>query len=57
MKRIRFEPGVPAEVRAIEREVAMRILVALHRYAETAQGDLRMHHMNTREAKGEQRAG
>lgn len=41
MKRIRFEPNVPAEVRAIEREIAMRILVALHRYAQTGEGDVK----------------
>ena len=41
MKRIRFEPNVPAEVRTIERETAMRILVALDRYAETGEGDVK----------------
>jgi len=41
VKRIRFEPNVPAEVRAIERETALRILVALHRYAETGEGDVK----------------
>jgi len=41
VKRIRFEPNVPAEVRAIERETALRILVALHRYAETSEGDVK----------------
>lgn len=41
MKRIRFEPNVPAEVRAIERQTAMRVLQALHRYAETGQGDVK----------------
>ena len=41
MKRIRFEPSVPAEVRTIERETAMRILVALDRYAETGEGDVK----------------
>ena len=41
MKHIRFEPNVPAEVRAIERQTAMRVLQALHRYAETGQGDVK----------------
>lgn len=41
MKRIRFEPNVPAEVRAIERQAAMRVLDALHRYADTGQGDVK----------------
>ena len=41
MKHIRFEPNVPAEVRGIERQTAMRILQALHRYAETGQGDVK----------------
>ena len=41
MKRIRFDPSVPAEVRAIERETAMRILQALHRYAETGRGNVK----------------
>ena len=41
MKRIRFEPSVPAEVRAIEREAALQILTALHRYAETGVGSVK----------------
>ena len=41
MKHIRFEPNVPAEVRVIERQTAMRILQALHRYAESGQGDVK----------------
>jgi mRNA interferase RelE/StbE len=41
VKKIRFAPNVPAEVRAIERETALRILVALHRYAETGEGDVK----------------
>lgn len=41
MKKIRFAPNVPAEVRAIERETAFRILVALHRYAETGDGEVK----------------
>ncbi len=38
MKEIRFEPNVPAEVRAIDRPTAMQILTALHRYAQTGEG-------------------
>lgn len=38
MKKIQFQPNVPAEVRAIERETALGILKALHRYAETGEG-------------------
>jgi mRNA-degrading endonuclease RelE of RelBE toxin-antitoxin system len=38
MKTIRFDPNVPAQVRAIEQPAALGILRALHRYAETGQG-------------------
>ena len=38
VKKIRFEPNVPAEVRAIEQRAALGILRALHRYAETGKG-------------------
>ena len=38
MKKIRFEPHVPAEVRAIAQPIALDILKALHRYAETGRG-------------------
>ena len=41
MKRIRFSPNAPAEVRSIDKESALRILKALHRYAETGQGDVK----------------
>jgi mRNA interferase RelE/StbE len=41
VKKIRFEPNVPAEVRAIDRDTAMRILAALHRYAATGEGDVK----------------
>jgi len=41
VKRIRSEPNVPAEIRAIDRDIALRILVALHRYAETGVGDVK----------------
>ncbi len=38
MKKIRFQPDVPAEVRAIAQPIALGILKALHRYAETGHG-------------------
>jgi mRNA interferase RelE/StbE len=38
VKRIRFEPNVPAEVRSIEKQTALQILTALHRYADTGVG-------------------
>ena len=38
MKRIHFEPAVPAQVRAIPQHIAMTILKAIHRYAETGAG-------------------
>ena len=38
MKKIRFEPNVPEEVRAIEQKTALQILEAIHRYAETGVG-------------------
>ena len=38
MKKIRFLPSVPAEVRAIPQPIALDILKALHRYMETGQG-------------------
>ncbi len=41
MKKIRFNPGVPAEVRAIEQETALDILKALHRYVETGHGNVK----------------
>lgn len=38
MKKIRFLPNVPVEVRAIPQPIALDILKALHRYMETGQG-------------------
>jgi mRNA-degrading endonuclease RelE of RelBE toxin-antitoxin system len=38
MKKIRFQPNVPAEVRAINQREAMGILQAIHRYAATGAG-------------------
>ena len=41
MKKIRFLPNVPAEVRAIPQHEAMSILKALHRYIETGHGKVK----------------
>ena len=41
MKRIRFSPYVQSDVRAIDRENAMRVLNALHRYADEGHGDVK----------------
>lgn len=41
MKRIRFQPNVLAEVRAIEQRTALRILEVVHRYAETGEGHVK----------------
>jgi mRNA-degrading endonuclease RelE of RelBE toxin-antitoxin system len=41
VKSIRFHPNVPREVRAIEQSKALDILQALHRYAESGDGDVK----------------
>lgn len=41
MKKIEFQPNVPAEVRALPQQTAMVILGAIHRYAESGDGDVR----------------
>ena len=41
MKRIRFEPKVPAEVRSVDQQSALQILTALHRYADTGLGNVK----------------
>jgi len=38
VKKIRFQPNVPAEVRQIEQKAALNILEAIHRYAQTGAG-------------------
>jgi mRNA interferase RelE/StbE len=38
VKRIRFDPNVASEVRAIDKHVAMTILNAIHRYADMGAG-------------------
>jgi mRNA-degrading endonuclease RelE of RelBE toxin-antitoxin system len=41
VKKIRFQPNVPVEVRAIESKTALKILQALHPYAETGDGHVK----------------
>lgn len=41
MKRIRFEPNVAEEVRAIEQQVALNILAAIHRSAASGIGKVK----------------
>lgn len=38
MKKISFEPEVPAQIRAVPQPIAMTILQAIHRYADTGAG-------------------
>ena len=38
MKKIRFQPNVPAEVRTIDQHTAITVFDAVHRYAETGAG-------------------
>lgn len=41
MKQIVFTPAARADIRRIDRDNAMRILMALHRFAETGEGDVK----------------
>lgn len=41
MKQIHFEPVVPAQIREIPRHIAMTVLEAIHRYAETGSGPVK----------------
>ena len=41
MKLIDWKPPARADVRRIDRTNAMRILTALHRFAETGEGDIK----------------
>ena len=41
MKKIHFEPEVPAQFRAIPQHIAMTILEAIHHYAETGGGSVK----------------
>jgi mRNA-degrading endonuclease RelE of RelBE toxin-antitoxin system len=38
VKKIRFQPNVAAEIRAIEQHAALNVLAAIHRYAATGAG-------------------
>jgi mRNA-degrading endonuclease RelE of RelBE toxin-antitoxin system len=38
VKKIRFDPNVPTEIRVIPQHIAMTILEAIHRYAESGAG-------------------
>lgn len=42
MKRIRFQSNVAEEVRAIEERAALDILAAIHRYAATGAGRVKL---------------
>ncbi len=41
MKKIHFQPNVAAEVRLIDKPSARRILQAIHRYAESGEGQVK----------------
>jgi mRNA-degrading endonuclease RelE of RelBE toxin-antitoxin system len=41
VKKIHFEPEVPAEVRRIPQHIAMTILEGIHRYADTGVGQVK----------------
>jgi mRNA interferase RelE/StbE len=41
VKRIRFEPAVRGELRAIPQQIALTILEGIHRYAETGTGNVK----------------
>jgi mRNA interferase RelE/StbE len=41
VKKIRFQPNVSAEVRAIDQPTARRILQAIHKYAELKEGQVK----------------
>jgi mRNA interferase RelE/StbE len=41
MKQIIFTPSARADLRRIDREIAMRILTGLHRFALTGEGDIK----------------
>lgn len=42
MKKIAWSEQARADVRGLSRETAMRIFEALHRFAETGEGDVKM---------------
>jgi mRNA interferase RelE/StbE len=41
VKKIRFRPNVPAEIRAIDQPAAMQVLGTLHLYAEAGEGNVK----------------
>ncbi|MGH9433196.1 MAG: hypothetical protein ACRD3T_16825 [Terriglobia bacterium] len=41
MKRILFSAPARADIRRLDRETAMPIFAALHRFAETGEGDIK----------------
>ena len=41
MRKIHWSERARADVRRLDRETAMRIFVALHRFAETGEGDIK----------------
>jgi mRNA interferase RelE/StbE len=41
LRRIVWSEGARSDVRRLDRETAMRIFAALHRFAETGEGDVR----------------
>jgi len=41
VKQIVFTPSARADIRRIDRDHAMRILTALHRFAQTGEGDVK----------------
>jgi mRNA interferase RelE/StbE len=41
VKKIVFTPPARADIRRIDRDTAMRILTALHRFAQTGEGDIK----------------
>lgn len=42
MKAFRWEPAARADLRRLDRETAMRILLTLTRYGDTGEGDVKM---------------
>jgi mRNA interferase RelE/StbE len=41
VKKIRFQPNVSGEIRVIDQATALRILEAIHRYAESGEGQVK----------------
>jgi mRNA-degrading endonuclease RelE of RelBE toxin-antitoxin system len=51
VKKIIFTPPARADVRRIDRTAAMRILTALHRFAESGDGDIKVLHGDPEELR------